>query len=272
MKKDRKRQVKSLFPHPVLNTYRFSSIYSGDITLCKRGHLREVEFFAYKGSLFEVLEVFRDVKRYIYRVRTDIYNGEDLYLDSLFVEESVKKKYSKVFPEKERIISDLKRALGMPYLWGGNIFSGLESWNTLYPIFRPLPKDVLDIKKGIGFDCSGLINWASANKMKDGTIYPTIPRNSSDMIRDSFGEVIKIEGMDVYEIDRKLKPLDLILYKGHVIIVLDERYMIESMERRGVLKTGRIDRLKKLVEKKKPIDRAVCGRKNFLVKRWYFDK
>ncbi|HPE85225.1 MAG TPA: hypothetical protein PLO43_03500, partial [Chlamydiales bacterium] len=77
-----------------------------------------------------------------------------------------------------------------------------------------------------GVDCSGLLYEAS---------YGLTPRNTSELI--SFGEERSLEN---------LQPLDLLVWKGHVVIVLDPYHTIESRLGKGVVITPLADRLSEI--------------------------
>lgn len=126
------------------------------------------------------------------------------------------------------ILSKLKKALGQPYIWGGNWGRGILEIKDLYKseISRPLENSwTLS-----GVDCSGLLYEATNG---------FIPRNTSDLMH--FGD--KISSLE------NIKPLDIIIWPGHVIILLEPNLVIESLLGKGVIETPLHDRLQQIAEK-----------------------
>lgn len=123
-------------------------------------------------------------------------------------------------PPLHEIIEKMKSLVGKPYVWGGNWPEGIS-----YP--------GLDCK---GVDCSGLLYYATNGKT---------PRNTSGLM--TFGE----------KIDRPEEPLDFIVWRGHVIIVLPETKVIESRYPKGVVISNLQQRLEEIREKE------------YVIRRWY---
>jgi len=66
-----------------------------------------------------------------------------------------------------------------------------------------------------------------------------------------------------------LQPLDLIVWSGHVIIVLDENTVIESTPDYGVHKSDLLSRLKSIAKERTPVnDWDSTNGKRFVVRRW----
>jgi hypothetical protein len=93
------------------------------------------------------------------------------------------------------------------------------------------------------------------------------PRNTSSLA--SFGNPVNIEGKNADEILALLKPLDLIVLKGHVVIVYDSNYTIESSPIIGVHKTEIKSRIEKLMTHLQPANDFSKSNKIFVVRRWY---
>ena len=68
-----------------------------------------------------------------------------------------------------------------------------------------------------GVDCSGLLYWATNG---------VTPRNTSALV--NYGTGVMITGLSIDQILTQLKPLDLIVTRGHVLIVLPGERVIES--------------------------------------------
>jgi cell wall-associated NlpC family hydrolase len=117
-----------------------------------------------------------------------------------------------------------------------------------------------------GLDCSGLLYQASNG---------WTPRNTSQLI--SYGQPVAIAGKSAAEIVRQLEPLDLIVWNGHVIIVLDGETVIESRlecgkkGNGGVVLTPLRRRLTEIMRVRKPVDSWPQNgklRDVFVVRRW----
>jgi len=142
----------------------------------------------------------------ILEVETNDYPYGPLYIEARLVEfrEENPPERPKILPKKEAILGKLENSLGLPYIWGGNWSQGVQIRDK-EPFF-------------IGLDCSGLIYEATNG---------FTPRNSSDLF--SFGkEVSKLEDV---------KPLDLIVWPGHVLIFHSSTHLIESIYGKGVVLT-----------------------------------
>jgi hypothetical protein len=82
----------------------------------------------------------------------------------------------------------------------------------------------------------------------------------------------------LHEIAGSLEPLDLIVWNGHVIIVLDRDTVIESRlecekpGRGGVVTTPLHQRLREILQTRRPMDQWPAAGKQrdiFVVRRWY---
>ena len=116
-------------------------------------------------------------------------------------------------------------------------------------------------------DCSGLLYQATGG---------WTPRNTSQLV--SYGTGVVVEGKDAREIAESLKPLDLIVWGGHVIIVLDRNTAIESRLRcgrpanGGVVTTPLQQRLSEIMRTRRPVDAWPARGKQegiFVVRRWF---
>jgi hypothetical protein len=119
-----------------------------------------------------------------------------------------------------------------------------------------------------GLDCSGLLYEATNG---------VTPRNTSGLT--NFGRGVPIAGLSAGAIHSRLEPLDLIVWKGHVIIVLDRERTIESRlgpvpgVRDGVVVRPLGEVLAEVMTGRTPSDRFRDadgqGEKTFVVRRWY---
>jgi hypothetical protein len=245
-------------PTPVLNTPNFNSVFNKDKKTLKKdslGHTRELEFIALKDMIFEIVDKTNHL--YIYKVKCSFYKSNNLYIDSRFGFFSDEKSHIniKYNTNPEIIIKKLNSYLNLPYIWGANYFKGCVDLLKFYPTIL---KDKNDINRWIfkGLDCSGLL-FDSTNGY--------IKRNTSDLLL--YKEGIDIENLSAFEIQKKIKPLDLIVFKGHVVIVLDSITTIESRENIGVYKENLIKRLNEILKTKTPKNNYL-SENDFVIKRW----
>ncbi|MDA8431118.1 MAG: peptidoglycan endopeptidase [Geobacteraceae bacterium] len=260
---------------PVLNTAAFRSIFGGaDGTTLKTdrcGQVRELEFIALPGTVFRITATASDRNNTIYRVATDEYlqpAGSALYVDSRFVTVRATQPPPRIrtLPPQTAIIAALKASIGAPYVWGGDVQAGIgELVGQFYGGSVPSrDKGRLTLA---GLDCSGLLYQATGG----GT-----PRNTSQLI--SYGKAVPVAGRSAKEIAGLLKPLDLIVWYGHVIVVLDRDTVIESRlvcgmkANAGVVTTSLQRRLAEIMRTRRPVDQwpaAAKQRDAFVVRRWY---
>ncbi len=259
---------------PVLNSPAFESVFGGkdhlSIKSDRCGQVRELEYIALPGTAFRVLEELKRGTATIYRIETDEYRataGTSLYLDSRFVqlqfEEPPPRKL--FLPDREKIITALRKSLGSSYVWGGNLQNGVpELAEWFYGSFRPGERDRLTLA---GLDCSGLLYQTTAG---------WTPRNTSRLA--AYGRGVAVAGKKADEIIPLLEPLDLIVWNGHVVIVLDQHTAIESRlncgkpHNGGVVTTPLPQRLREIMRTRRPLDAWPENGKvkdAFVIRRWY---
>ncbi len=260
---------------PVLNSPAFDSVFGGHdnrtLKVDRCGQVREMEFIALPGTSFKLLGEIRVKGATIFRVETDDYPapaGKALYMDSRFVDQRDEKPppRTRILPSKDEIIASMKAAIGSPYVWGGNVREGVDELARIF--YRGLSPDKISGNLILaGLDCSGLLYQATRG---------WTPRNTSELI--SFGKGIAIAGRTAGELAQLLEPLDLIVWNGHVIIVLDRETAIESRlkcdmpGRGGVMTTPLRERLAEIMGTRRPADTWPAGEKRqdvFVVRRWF---
>lgn len=259
---------------PVLNISDFSAVFGSKDgqTLRKDecGQLQSLEFVALPGTVFEIEEELKNSRQKIYRVKTADYpypaeNG--YFVDARFVELRADKPLERtvVLPPVDEIIADLKKRAGSRYVWGGNSTAGVAEMLLWYP---PAKKSVLSAAElnlwalG-GVDCSGLLYEATGGYT---------PRNTSALV--NYGKGVPVAGKSLAEIAAVLQPLDLLVWLGHVLIVLDDDTIIESRllcnePEKGVRIRSTADTLEALMKVREPADSIKNGRGEFVVRRWY---
>jgi len=268
----------AISPVPVLNTPDFRSVFGGmdgnSLALDRCGQIRALEFIALPGTPFRIESVIDNSGVPIYRVTTDDYpypSTSGYFIDSRLVRtaKTPPEPRRPRLPGREEVIATMVSAAGSSYVWGGNVRSGLPDLPSLYPPATPFKPDSRSAQRWTlkGLDCSGLLYEAT-----DGFT----PRNTSTLIR--YGEPVPIAGLDANGIAERVMPLDLIVWNGHVIIVIDRERVIESRldcdaQGGGVVISGLRERLSELLETRASLDAwpdgTVDGKKGFVVRRWY---
>jgi hypothetical protein len=250
---------------PVLNTPDFESVFGGSkgnrVKLDNKGLIREMEFIAFPNTVFNILEIIPKNGYDMYKVTTDDYQYKgDFYIDSRFVTLTDTKIQDReqLRPKKEIILENLKTMEGYPYMWGGNVADGISEMLEYYQPKTNLSENTESLWKLRGVDCSGLIYQATGG---------TTPRNTSSLI--TYGAPVEIQGLSASEIKSKLQPLDLIVWSGHVIIVLDENTAIESTPNPGVHKSDLLSRLQSVMSERTAVnDWETTSGKRFVIRRW----
>ncbi len=259
---------------PLLNTPDFESVFGGKgrnrVKTDRCGQVRELEYIALPGTVFRILEEQQLGNARVYRVETDEYRaatGIQLYLDSRFLklQNEEPPPRQRILPEREQIVANLKKTVGNSYVWGGNLQDGVPELKELfYGAVRGEEQKRLTLA---GLDCSGLLYQATGG---------WTPRNTSQLI--AYGRSVAVAGKSLNQIVSELEPLDLIVWNGHVIILLDRENVIESRLKcgkpgnGGVVTTPLKARLSEIMRTRRPIDVWPAGEKSkdaFVIRRWY---
>jgi len=168
-------------------------------------------------------------------------------------------------PPRDEIVSALRASVGSRYVWGGNVLNGvpeLAGW-----FYKDNTADDTGRIGLTGLDCSGLLYHATGG---------WTPRNTSQLI--AFGQGVAIAGKQSAEIASALQPLDLIVWNGHVIIVLDRETAIESRLEcgspgyGGVVMSQLAPRIAEIMRTRYPANLWPDGKKRqdiFVIRRWY---
>jgi len=259
---------------PVLNTPDFHAIFGGKdgITLQKDecGQLRSLEFVALPGAVFTIDAELKKGNRKIYRVKTTDYpypSKRGYFVDAGFVTIHGRKppERTATLPTREMIITSLRKRVGSRYVWGGNNPEGIAELFSWYPPAEMSRLEEADKNLWMlaGIDCSGLLYEATGGYT---------PRNTSTLLH--FGKSVSVAGKSQQEITASLEPLDLLVWPGHVLIVLDSGTIIESRlvchePDKGVRIRPIADALNDIMKKRKPADIVKNGRSEFVIRRWY---
>lgn len=227
-------------PTPIFNT---PDIPFHHLPLKKdsQGRLREMETIAFPGTKFKLLSKISD---HIFQVQTTEYPSKAvLYVDSRFLQEASENtpERAKKLPSIDQILKWMEDRIGLRYFWGGNWDTGIPEILDFYPSLQDAsPEDSNDaVCRGV--DCSGLLYQATNG---------TTPRNTSDLIK--FGIEVPLE---------QIKPLDLLVWDGHVIIVKSQTTLIESRVGHGVVVSSFETRYPEVLNQLK--------NKQLYVRRWH---
>ena len=256
---------------PVLNTPDFRSVFGGRDGMTLRqdecGQLRSLEFVALPGTLFRIEAELKNGDRRIYRVTTADYpyvSKSGYFIDERFVRVQREKPKARtaLLPGKKAVIDALKRMNGSRYVWGGNSSRGVPEMLRLYPPKGKHPPGI-DLWSLKGVDCSGLLYEATGGYT---------PRNTSALI--DFGIGVDISGKSLKDITPLLEPLDLIVWPGHVLIVIDGGNLIESRlvckePDKGVRIRPAVEALSDIMKKRKPADVIRNSGSEFVIRRWF---
>jgi hypothetical protein len=259
---------------PVLNEPNFKAVFGGaggqNLKTDRCGQLRELEYIALPGTVFTILGKLKVGTADIFQVETDDYPtpaNVRLYVDGRFLalEHAAPVPRRPLLPPREEVLSALRGGVGSPYVWGGNVQGGVPELAELF--YRGIRGDDTKRLTLAGLDCSGLLYQATGG---------WTPRNSSRLI--SFGQGVAVSGKQAPEIVALLQPLDLIVWDGHVIIVLDRQSAIESRLQcgkpgnGGVVITPLPQRIAEIMRTRRPVNSWPEGKKGrdiFVVRRWY---
>ena len=261
---------------PVLNTPDFRAVFGGTSGMVLKtdrcGQVRELEYIALQGTLFTILKKLPSGSDTIYQVETDEYTAHAntrLYIDSRFLRSgpiAVPPRRAPL-PSRETINSALRAAVGNGYVWGGNIPGGVPELSAWF--YKGIRSDVRNRLILAGLDCSGLLYHATEG---------WTPRNTAQLLL--YGQGVDVAGKSVDEISLLLQPLDLIVWNGHVVIVLDQQTAIESRlecgkpGNGGVMMTPLKLRIAEMMRTRHPINAWPNGKIQndiFVVRRWYIE-
>lgn len=236
--------IEILSSAPVLNIPDFSFAFGGrtgsEIPLDEKGHPYCFEFVALKGMVFEVKESLPQKFSDIYRISCSFYPNDPLYVDSRFTKPAASFGSERSLPPPGVILHRMIEMTGTPYVWGGNWRKGIPEMLLYYPAKKFIDDRTSTLWTLNGVDCSGMLFEATNG---------ATPRNTSQLIQ--YGEEVSL--------DASLKPLDMILYPGHVIFVQDEKTTIESKFPFGVIQRDLTTRIMELESTRKRVKTWTCG-------------
>ena len=187
---------------------------------------RSIEMVAFPKTVFQVHEESREM---LLVSTEEFLPARKFYLFNSFVRLLGKKpkEREKKLLRKNELLERLESFPKRPYIWGGNVPDGVEELVQLLEKSQklsPFQREYLKLK---GVDCSGLLYYVTNG---------CLPRNTSQLIE--IGEPVE-----------ELKPLDLIIWPGHVMIALSNNRIIESCESHGIKVSDQKKRLFEVEDK-----------------------
>lgn len=237
------------FPTPLFNDKHLLSTFGKEeLPTEEGGHIRVLEMIAFPKECFEVVRVHSSL---ILEVRAPCYpSPSPLFVDLRFgnLSNTPTPPRSVSFPTRLEMLHTLAKSIGTHYLFGGNYRLGICSPLANHPLL-------------IGVDCSGLLYETTRGLS---------PRNSGDLL--FYGKGIPIENLSVGEIASLVQPLDLLVYKGHLLIVFTKEQTIEACGTARVVLTSNLKDRLHLLQKKGKIacnspHRAALSDKYFVLRR-----
>ena len=259
---------------PVLNSPDFKAVFGGwdgqNLKSDRCGQVRELEYIALPGSVFTIVDKLHSGPVNIYQVESEEYKALPnvrLYVESRFIklERVIPAPRKLLLPPREKIVSTLRASVGNPYVWGGNVPEGVPELAEWY--YKNIREDDKKRLTLAGLDCSGLLYSATGG---------WTPRNTHQLI--AFGQGVAIAGKEAADILPLLQPLDLIVWNGHVIIVLDQHTAIESRlacgkpGNGGVVMTQLSRRIDEIMRTRRTANSWPSVKKRqdlFVVRRWH---
>ncbi len=198
-------------PTPIFNTPQIPFL-SLPLKKDSQNLIREIEMIALPGTPFKCL---REVSEHMIEVETPDYpSSTPLYVDRRFLQPGTTDQ-EKTLPSKATLLDWLESCVGIRYFWGGNWRKGIPEMLDFYPHLQTASPEDQDDALCRGVDCSGLLYEATGG---------LTPRNTSQLIH--YGEAVSFH---------ELQPLDLIVWKGHMLIVFSKDLVIESRRGDGVV-------------------------------------
>lgn len=272
------RYAVAQLPTPVLNTPDFATVFGGrdgrTLQTDKCGLIRAMEYVALPGTVFTIDGAINRGALRIYKVTTADYpytSKTGYYIDSRFVRLADRKPAERPrhLPSRQAIIDDMLAARGSRYVWGGNVRQGIDRMLIFYRPAGALDPQTEQLWRLQGVDCSGLLYQATGG---------FTPRNTSELV--GYGKPVAITGKTIDQVARLVEPLDLIVWSGHVIMVLDKERTIESRldcdgTDGGVVVRPLRQTLAGILKTRAPVndyaEAARTGKKAFVIRRWYPD-
>lgn len=130
-------------------------------------------------------------------------------------------------PPDEQVLAALRAQVGTPYLFGGSAPRGSEAQANalvragLFEIDDLGSTQLLQIARSAGIDCSGLFNLA--------TQYSFFGDSKDVYQRFAHGLVPLPESATAQQVAAVLEPLDIVIFRGHMLIALGDGNVIQAV-------------------------------------------
>lgn len=223
-----------------------------ELEKCSEGLFRPLEMVLLPGSRIEIVE---DDQGQL-AIKYPEHDGDRVfYTHAMFLKQNLEVDLEVEELTLNHILEALYAFKGAPYVWGANW--RLSDKNEFFDSFNGFSKNIQKHLAYLfsGLDCSGLLYAATKAR---------VPRNTSQLV--SYGRSINIDGFSNHQIKRVVKPLDLLVWKGHVLVFLEENYLIESRLGRGVVIVDADERLDEIRQKRRPCQTPSSD--TFVIRRW----
>jgi hypothetical protein len=212
----------------------------------RNGLVKSIEAIAFPDTKFKLHNTHSSGVHEV--ITADYPSKTPLYVDNRFLisaDEQTPEREKKLPPIAD-ILQFMQSIVGVRYFWGGNWAEGIAEMSDLYPHLE-ITEDLLC--KGV--DCSGLLYQATNG---------FTPRNTLQLC--TYGEELEVDKDTPLNILKVVKPLDMMVWRGHVLFVLDETHCIESVFGQGVIISDFIERYTYFR------DRLKQENKPFSIRRW----
>jgi hypothetical protein len=253
-------------PTPVFNTVELAHYFGGaggdTLLLDDQNLMTTVETVLFPQTPVKLLKQVEQTP--LWKIATDVYpySGEFYIHDHFIHIVDIPPHQQKIdLPTSSEILQRMHCLEHARYIWGGNWPQGIELLPKLYPSktpfsqLDPLIQDTWQLK---GVDCSGLLHYATQGYT---------PRNTSSLV--DFGTLVDVEGKGAWDILQQLQALDIIVWAGHVLCVLDQQTVIESRALKGVIKTNAFERLSEIMQERQPVNHWNSTLSpHFVIRRW----
>lgn len=265
---------------PIFYTYNIRNIFGGNngktLKLDDYNQIDEVESIAFSWAIFEIYGEIKDWENTVYKIYTrdyDYLTKTGYYIDSRFVKivDAKPENTDKTLPSAQTILERVKTLKWSQYVRWWNAPYGIPQILDFYPPNWNIDENLKNKWILSWVDCSGLLYYAT-----DGYT----PRNTSSLI--TYWTGVEIQWLAIDEIISKLKPLDIIVWRGHMILVIDQDTVIESVYERKfdetniqswVIINNSKEILKQILEQKTPVndynDPVFTDIPKFVIRRWY---
>ena len=254
--------MRTIGPAPVLDTPDWTRVFRNPLPLDEQRLLRAVETVLFKGTLVKVTAI---QGKHIVQIETSEYPSKSpLFMDDRFLIPTKNPSPRPITcPCLATLLGKLRTYPRTKYIWGGNFPEGIPELAILYP----MPPKVSSLTKMIwtlkGVDCSGLL-WQVTNGH--------LPRNTSQLLE--FGKSVSIIDRSAQQIADSLQPGDLLVWRGHVIIVEEDGTVFEcAAPFGGTRRTRTLNRVQDIMETRTPVDDYADRSEllRFVVRRWHPD-